>query len=377
MAGFERGQDALGAGEQVEGRKRFRIGDADVFGAASIFQEGMLGTDARIVQSCRHRMRLDDLAVVVAQHVGAVAVQHAGPTGCERSRVMTTGQPFAGGLGADDAHARVVEEGVEQADRVGAAAHAGSDHVGQPAVFLQHLRACLAADDGVEVAHHQRIGMRPGHRADDVESVGNMAHPVAHRLVERVLERLRARGHRHHFGAQQLHAVDVDLLPLDVGGAHVDHALEAQPRRHRGAGHAVLARAGLGDDACLAHVPRHQRLADGVVDLVRAGVVQVLALEQDARTADLAAQTLGEIHRARPADVVLEVIVELGEERWILAQAQIRRSEFGQRRHQRLGDVLAAVIAEAAVRVGPAVEILHGWHVRFCACRYEGRVASA
>jgi hypothetical protein len=47
----------------------------------------------------------------------------------------------------------------------------------------------------------------------------------------------------------------------------------------------VLARAGLGDDAALAHAPRQQRLAQAVVDLVRAGVQQVFALEPDARAA--------------------------------------------------------------------------------------------
>jgi hypothetical protein len=128
--------------------------------------------------------------------------------------------------------------------------------------------------------------MRAGHGADDVEGVVDVGDPVAHGLVERVLERLRTRGHRHHGRAEQLHAEDVDRLALDVGRAHVDHALQAQPRRHRGAGHAMLAGAGLGDDAGLAHALGQQGLADGVVDLVRAGVVQVLALEQDLRAAD-------------------------------------------------------------------------------------------
>jgi hypothetical protein len=41
----------------------------------------------------------------------------------------------------------------------------------------------------------------------------------------------------------------------------------------------VLAGAGLGDDARLAHALGEQRLAERVVDLVRAGVVEVLALE--------------------------------------------------------------------------------------------------
>jgi len=45
----------------------------------------------------------------------------------------------------------------------------------------------------------------------------------------------------------------------------------------------VLPGAGLGDDARLPHAPGEQRLAERVVDLVRAGMGQVLALEVDRR----------------------------------------------------------------------------------------------
>ena len=90
---------------------------------------------------------------------------------------------------------------------------------------------------------------------------------------------LRAGFDRHHCRAQQLHAVDVLGLALDVFAAHVDHAFEAEAGADGGGGHAVLAGAGLGDDARLAHALGQQRLADHVVDLVGAGVVQVFALE--------------------------------------------------------------------------------------------------
>ena len=90
-------------------------------------------------------------------------------------------------------------------------------------------------------------------------------------------------------GAEQLHAEDVLRLALDVLGAHVDDALHAEARGDGRRGDAVLAGAGLGDHARLAHAPREQRLADAVVDLVRAGVVQVLALQVDLRAAELLA----------------------------------------------------------------------------------------
>jgi hypothetical protein len=55
----------------------------------------------------------------------------------------------------------------------------------------------------------------------------------------------------------------------------------------------VLAGARLGDDARLAHAPRQQHLADAVVDLVRAGVAEVLALENSARLWPAACADLG------------------------------------------------------------------------------------
>ena len=128
--------------------------------------------------------------------------------------------------------------------------------------------------------------MRAGDGADDVEGVVDVGHPVAHGLVEGILERPRAGLDRHDVGAQQLHAIDVGGLAPDVLAAHVDHALQAEARRHGGGGHAMLAGAGLGDDARLAHAPGEQRLADAVVDLVGAGVVEVFALEVDLRAAE-------------------------------------------------------------------------------------------
>ena len=52
-----------------------------------------------------------------------------------------------------------------------------------------------------------------------------------------------------------------------------------------------------------------------VVDLVRAGVVQILALEIDLRAAAMPGQPLGEIERARPADIMLEIAAQLGARR--------------------------------------------------------------
>src|SRR5690606_419277 len=115
--------------------------------------------------------------------------------------------------------------------------------------------------------------------------------------------------------------------------------------------------AGFGDDPRLAHAACQQRLADGVVDLVRAGVVQVLALEQDARAADVLRQPARLVDRAGTADVVRQVPVEGFDERRIHARGVVGGGQLFQRADQGLGDEAPAVAPEMAAGVGPRVVV--------------------
>ena len=312
----------------------------------------MLGADARVVEARRDRVRLQRLAVLVLQQVRHRAVQGARRPAGDRRGVPAGLDPVAGGLVADEADVGVVEERVEDPDGVRPAAHARDDGVGQAPVRGEHLLAGLQADDAVEVAHHHRERVRAGRGAEDVVGVPDARDPVAVGLVERVLQRARAGGDGHDLGAEQAHPGDVERLALGVDLAHVDHALEAHERRRGRRGHAVLARAGLGDDPGLAHPLREQRLAQHVVDLVRAGVVEVLALEQDARPA----RVLGEPARVGDgrgtAGVVALQAVELGEERRVVARLLVLGGHLVDRGDERLGHVAPAPASEVPGVVG-------------------------
>ena len=201
---------------------------------------------------------------------------------------------------------------MEDADGVAAAAHAGDHGIGQAAFRFQNLPARLFADDLVKIAHHHRVGMR----AQRASRAGN-AYRATLVTQSRMASLMASFSVRlplvtpTHFGAEHAHAEDVEPLPAHVLLAHVDHALEAEQRADRGRGDAVLARAGLRDDAPLAHAPGEQRLSQAVVDLVRAGVQQVFALEPDARAAQRFAQALGEIERRRAAGIVAQQVAQV------------------------------------------------------------------
>ena len=166
-----------------------------------------------------------------------------------------------GGLGDRQTDRRFADEPGEQADRVRAAADARDREVRQSTLDVLELGGGLVADPALEVAHDGRIRVRAHRRAEDVVGRLDVRHPVAHRLVDRVLERRGARGDRAHLGAEGAHAQDVGPLALDVLGAHVHDARQVEQGAGRRRRDAVLAGAGLGDDPGLAQASGQECLA--------------------------------------------------------------------------------------------------------------------
>ena len=109
-------------------------------------------------------------------------------------------------------------------------------------------------------------------------------HPVPKCLVDRVFQGAATGTDRPHFGSEQSHAEHVELLARHVHLTHVDDALEAEEGGRSGGSHPVLACPGFGHESPLAHFEGEETLANYVVDLVAAGVVEVLAFQQDAHT---------------------------------------------------------------------------------------------
>ena len=113
----------------------------------------------------------------------------------------------------------------------------------------------------------------------------------------------------------------------------------------------MLPGAGLGDQPPFAHTPGQQRLANSIVDLVRAGVAQVFPLQVDLRPAEPPRQVLGKRERRRPADVVMEQSVQFTAKVQVVPTAAVDRLQLDQRRHQGLGHVTPPIGAKMTVTV--------------------------
>jgi hypothetical protein len=123
------------------------------------------------------------------------------------------------------------------------------------------------------------------------------------------------------------------------------HGMAVQ-RRGGGGGHAMLTRAGFGDEAGLAHAPRQQGLADSVVDLVRAGVVEILPLQINPRPARLGGQPPGKVQRRGPPDIIPQALAQFPLKGRVVSRFGIGGGQLFQGEHQRLGDEPPAVWPE-------------------------------
>src|SRR5207244_13387287 len=112
------------------------------------------------------------------------------------------------------------------------------------------------------------------------------------------------------------------------------------------------------DVARLAHARRQERLAKGIVQLVRTRVVEILSLEIH-RPASSLREPPRAVERRRAAAVVAQQRGQLPAEALVRTRPRPRLLQLGQGRHQRLGYELAAVGADAALDSGGGAVAAH------------------
>src|SRR6266851_5565738 len=99
-------------------------------------------------------MRFDGLPVFVLQQIREGALERTRRATREGRGVTPGLDTVAPSLVADEPDLRIVDERVEDADRVGPAANARGHRVRQPTGLLDNLHPCLQPDNALKVTHH-------------------------------------------------------------------------------------------------------------------------------------------------------------------------------------------------------------------------------
>lgn len=237
----------------------------------------MLRSDAGIIQSGGNGVCQLNVSVVILQQVGTHAMQYARLSFRHGAGVLTGLDTKSGCLHADQFHFRIVDEVREHTDGVGTAADAGHNDIRKLSFLLQELAASLTADNTLEFLYHLRVGMRAYGRTDDIEGILSALRPGADGFVGCILQGVVAGGYADHFRSQKLHAEYIQRLALDILRSHVYGAFHVEKGCAGCSCHAVLTGSGLRNDTGFSHFLRQQYLTEHVVDLMRTGMVQILA----------------------------------------------------------------------------------------------------
>ena len=115
----------------------------------------------------------------------------------------------------------------------------------------------------------------------------------------------------------------------------------------------MLASSGFSNDSLFAHPQGQKRLAEGIVDFVSAGVVQILTLQPNARTTIVSAvmrgESLGFIEGGGPTHVGLEEMVEFPRKGRVCPSLSCRLLQLSQGWHESFWDVLATETSKTSM----------------------------
>ena len=250
---------------------------------------------------------------------------------------------------ANEPHGGIVNEMIKAAHGIGTAAYTGNHCIRQPALLLQELRFGLPGDHRLEIPDNGRKRMRPHNGTKTVMGVIDPGCPFPHGLGDRILQRRRAAGHRHHLCPQQLHSVHIQRLPPGILLPHEYHTLHVHQGSSCSSCHTMLSGTGLGDEPGLSHLLCQQSLPQHIVDLVGAGMVQILPLQINLCATQSVGQLLCIVQPGGTVCILIQQLRQFPVECGVILVMQICLLQFYDSVHQGLRDVLSAVNAESSL----------------------------
>src|SRR6266480_1868964 len=98
---------------------------------------------------------------------------------------------------------------MEEVAGVDADVDGGYYEIGQAVLTFVNFAARFDPEHALKVAHHHRVRMRAEDRAQYIMSGAHVRDPIAHRFVDRFLERGLTSRDRNNFRAEKFHSRDV------------------------------------------------------------------------------------------------------------------------------------------------------------------------
>mmetsp|Transcript_20694 Transcript_20694/g.40644 ORF Transcript_20694/g.40644 Transcript_20694/m.40644 type:complete len:382 (-) Transcript_20694:398-1543(-) len=357
MRRLERRDDTLALRKELETLKSFFICATNVLCATRGLEVGVLRSNARVVESSRDGVSLSDLAIVL-QEVCTSSVENTGCAGREGGAVLVGVNTRTAGLDTKDSDLLVILERVEHADGVGATADASADHVRETSELGQGLVLGLVTDDALEVTHDRGERVRANGRTDNVVGVADVGDPVAHGLIDGILEGLSTTGDTNDLSTKDLHAENVKRLATHVLLTHVHGTVKVEKSTGSGGCDTMLTSTSLSNDTLLANALGEKALSESVVNLVSTGVAEVLTLEVDLGTAHALCEALSEVQRGGAANVVAAKLLKLQLKLGVLGSLNVDLLKLLVGILEGCGEVAATELTKVRVQVRDRV--IHG-----------------
>ena len=280
MCTFNGRYDTLHTSQFITGIDSLIILDGKYMTSASCCQVCMHRSNTRIIQTGTDGKGFLNLSILCLHHKRTGTVNDSLCTtmhGCSRVIGINT---MTSSLSQINLNPLIIDIMIDGACSIATATNTSDEVIRIIAAnLLFQLPFQLLTDYALHLSHNIRIRMRSHRRTYDIECILRMTAPVADSLRACITQSHIARTDRIHLGTQHLHTLHIGMLALHIGSTHKDFTLHIHQGTDGGSCNTMLTSTGFCDDTGFTHLLCHQDLTDGIVNLVRTGMIQILALQ--------------------------------------------------------------------------------------------------
>ena len=274
-------------------------------------------------------------------------MENSRPAGVDGSCRLQSADSSAGGFAADEPYFLILDKMIKRPYGVAASSYAGDHRIRQPSFLFQHLLFDFFGNHCLKITDDSWERMGAHNRPQTVMGIIHPAGPFPHCLGNRVLQCGGSGFDRNHPGSQQTHFIYIESLAPGIFLAHIDYTFHSHQRRRGSCSHSVLAGPGFRNKSCFPHFLGQKRLAQYIVDLMGAGVVQIFSFQINLCSAQIFCHFFCVIESAGTSAVVLQQIFQLLLKFSVFFVMIVRSFQLDHRVHQSFRNILSSVHPES------------------------------